>query len=277
MKRYNILLGMVAVLFVACDKIDEADRLVPVPGVMDQWTRGEVGEVGESCAYVEKYTGPRCNNCPAADRTLEALEEQYGERLVVVAVTTKDNTFGAPLGSDADMRVPEAAAWEDAWGVNSFPTAFIGRSTATAYTGSMANIGGGIGQALAGPTVAGLVLSATAEGSGVGVDVGVKMLADYQGQVSLTLLLTEDSLAYGQLDGSAFDREYKHNNMLRALLTGTWGTEVPLEGTAGEQLSNHFSATLPDGCVVANSHVVALLTDAASREVIACKKCRIDE
>lgn len=259
------LMGLcAAVLMCGCERIGQDERLVEGGGASGTWTHGVKN------VYVEKYTGPRCNNCPAADRTLEVLEASYGERLVVVAVTTKADAFGKPLGSDADMRVEKASQWEDWTGVNSFPTAYVDRDRAKAYSGSMGTLGGALDEALQGGAVASVAVEARWNDGMLGIDVAVEMTQSHEGGLMLTLLLTEDSVVYGQLDGTAFNREYCHNNMLREVLTDSWGTPVPAQGTAGERLYNHFDYEVAAEVVPEHCKVVALLADAATRKVLNC-------
>ena len=89
MKKNSIyLLLLTFVLVAGCDRIERDEYMVATSGSGSngQWTSG-----GVQRALVEKYTGPRCNNCPLADETLDALHEQYASELVIIAITPYNN------------------------------------------------------------------------------------------------------------------------------------------------------------------------------------------
>lgn len=261
------LMGMM--LVAACDKIPPEEYTIAAGGSGQQWAEGAV-------AYVEKYTGPRCTNCPEADRTLEAAHHIYGDRLVVVSVNTMSDAFGAPMTGNPDMRTEDGAVWEQHWGISSFPTAYVGRS-GSQYTGDMRNITGGIEAVLTVAPSFSVSVSAAATGSSLAIDTEVKTLADYDGAVTLTLVLTEDSLAYWQLDGSTPNPNYVHNHMLRDVVTEPWGKSFA-PAAAGASATDHTDYTVTNGdIVVENCNIVALVCDAASHKVLGCGQCRVSD
>ena len=66
-------------LLVACDHIDENDRLIEVKasGAGDDNTNTVARNV-----LLEDFTGQNCVFCPKANTTIEQLEKAFGERLV---------------------------------------------------------------------------------------------------------------------------------------------------------------------------------------------------
>ena len=266
------LIGLAGLMgLAACDRIAPEEYTVPVGGDTPQEWRGQR-------VYVEKYTGPRCVNCPAADRTLEAAHGVFGDHLVVVSVNSKTEQFGAPYSGEPDMRTAVGGEWESYWGDNmSLPAAFINR-TAEQYNGAMSNIVGGVQEVVYGEPSATVEVSAELDGQTVGIDVDVEVLKALSGTVNLSLIVVEDSVAYAQLDGGTRVEGYVHNHMLRDVVGGTWGWALDLEGTAGERLSLSRSYTFTNADIVpANCKIVALLTDAATKEVLNCAECRISD
>ena len=72
----KLFLYMVIGLLCSCEVIKEEDRLIPVPT-----------PVTNSRTHVLlEYTGFRCVNCPTAAQTAQALQELYGEQLIVVSL-----------------------------------------------------------------------------------------------------------------------------------------------------------------------------------------------
>ena len=270
MKKILIsLIGLMGIAgMVSCDKIDPAERLIESGGNESQWAEGAV-------AYVEKYTGPLCSNCPMADRTIENLHHTYGDRLIVVSVTSITNSQGNPYGSEPSMQLEATRVWEQRYGALALPVAYINRGD-KAYTSSMNDLGGGIEEALmTAPTVK-VSVSAEMEGTNVEINTSAELGTDYADPVTLTLLITEDALAYTQCDGTSVVPDYVHNHMLRAVVTDSWGKSFAIGTTAGSKKNDHTSYNLGALTIVPeNSHVVALVCDAATHRVLGCAQCNI--
>lgn len=265
--RLLTFMALAAAMLAACDTIDPSEYTIPT-GQDRQWNGQRV--------YIEKYTGPRCTNCPSADRTLESAHAVYGDRMVVVSVNSKTDQFGAPMTGYPDMRTDVGAEWETFWGVSNFPTAYINRSGATQYIGAMSNIVGGIDQVVWQQPQVAVEVEAALSGNTVAIDVDVEVLQALGSAANLSLIVIEDSLAYWQLDGSSPNAEYVHNHMLRDVVGGTWGAALDLAGTVGERKS--LSRTYTVSAAIENPlncHIVALVSDAATKQVLNCAECRV--
>lgn len=257
-------------LFAACDKIKEEDRLIYNGGEEDLWANGAV-------AYVEKYTGPLCGNCPMADRTLEGLHERFGDRLIVVSVTSITNSQGNPYDQEPSMQLEATREWEQNYGALSLPTAFLNRDYSKPYTSSMQNLGGGISASLMEFPTTTVSVDASISGSKVDIVTNVRLEKEYSSPMTLTLLITEDSLVYTQYDIPNWVPDYKHNHMLRAVVTDKWGKSLSIGTSAGSTKKDHTIHDLGNLVIKAeNSHVVALVCDATTHRVLGCAQCDID-
>ena len=78
-------------------------------------------------------------------------------------------------------------------------------------------------------------------------------------------------------NGGSLQPEYRHNHMLRDVITDVWGIDIQAEGRAGEARKARFSYTLPNGVVKDNCHIVAFISNKDSRRVVNCAECKIDE
>lgn len=265
-------MGLMAMTgFAGCDKIEPEERLIALvtDEDVDPWPEGAV-------AYVEKYTGPRCSNCPNADRMIEGLQRLYGDHLIVVSVNSYRDAFGAPYNPNPDMRVAAAQAWEVAVGDPSLPAAFLNRGD-TKYEGSMSNLGGGIDEALMSLPPVKVDLTATLEGQTVTIGTDMELREECTASLTLTLMVIEDSLRYKQDDGTARVPDYVHNHMLRAVVTDSWGKPVTIGTAAGSTASDQTTYTIGTPAIVPeNSHIVALVCNAAStHQVLGCAECHI--
>ena len=93
MKR--LLYILLALTLCACEVIDEADRLIPVPLPVS----------GDRRHVLLEFTGFRCVNCPAAAEKAAALKALYGDNLILVSLHPASNPFTQGL---YDYTCPEA-------------------------------------------------------------------------------------------------------------------------------------------------------------------------
>ena len=278
----KILIGLMGLMILmgmsACDKIepDENGNYIIFAGSTASWTEGDQIDNPVQRAYVEKYTGPKCSNCPLADETLNAAHEQFGDNLVLVSINHPVGQ-GIPFSGEPDLRTEDGTAWDSYFGINAIPAAYIDRNTATQYQGAMSNIVGDINSALQASAKVALEVTAT-QSDKIEIAVNMQLLEDYDSQMTLTLAIVEDSLKYKQLMPND-DREdlYVHNHMLRDVITDIWGIDVDCNGTANECRKAIISYR-PDieGMQIANCHIVAFLSDKATRRVINCAQCNIN-
>lgn len=280
--KYTKYILAAAALFLtsACDKIDSKEYTV-YDGVVINWATGIPMNDNNLTqqVYVEKYTGPRCNNCPKADTTLSTI---HNNRVVIISVNHHGGQ-GDPFPGEPDMRTDGGTAWGKYFGINALPAAFINRDQSTQYQGDMRTIIGAIDQALNRQPVVACEIHATA-GTKYAGDLRIQFVQDYTRPITVTIALTEDSLRYKQIlperdqNGNyIFQDDYVHNHMLRKVITGFWGRNVEANGTQGEVVTGSFQFDLPNGVKPENCHIVALVSDKASRKVLNCASCKITE
>lgn len=270
-----MIIAVATMLFTACDTIPENEYCIFAGAVLN-WEQGESFEA-EQNAYVEKYTGPKCPNCPSADVTLDGAHQQYGERLVLISVNHFEGQ-GENFNGYPDMRTEDGTTWDKYYGINAIPAAYINRRTATQYSGTMSNITADIGTALAETPKIGLRVSASDEDRDGRVDIEVDLCfaENVARPLALTLALTEDSLVYKQSmpDGTR-QEDYVHNHMLRDVITDVWGADVNATGAAGESLKATVRFTVAEDFKIENCNIVALVSDKETREVLNSAQTRI--
>ncbi len=290
MKKILAILPFAALLFAACDKIEPGDNgeYTIFAGATASWMDGTAIANPVHRALVEKYTGPKCVNCPTADIILTEAHERIGDQMVILAITPGGGD-GLPYTGQPDVSTEDGDQWAMAYGgsVNmSLPFVIVDRVKTETNTFSGANTMSGVenvvNSIIAQEAVAALEVSATsAADSTVTINVNVNYLQDCDSALSLTLALMEDSLVYYQAgtptNGGSLQPEYRHNHMLRDVITDVWGIDIQAEGRAGEARKARFSYTLPNGVVKDNCHIVAFISNKDSRRVVNCAECKIDE
>ena len=266
------LIGLICLIgVVSCDKIEPGNYTTGTTDGGSNWENANVHRV-----YVEKYTGPKCPNCPAADMTLDEAHHKYGDRLVIISINHPKGQ-GEPFPGDPDMRTDEGNIWDNYFGINAIPAAYINRSTTTQYSGAMSNIIADIKDVISQAPQAGVEVGAIlGDDDTLRITVDVELFRQMDDGITLTLALTEDSLKYRQINGSVIDSNYIHNHMLRAVITDVWGNDIPLEGNAGEHKIGQFKYKLTNPDInIENCHVVALVSRKSDRYVLNCAETTI--
>ena len=86
--RLFILLFIATSLLYSCDQVDVTNRYVDVstnqPDSSDSMPDSAI--VFERTVLLEEFTGQKCTNCPDAHRMVAQLINQYGDRLISVAI-----------------------------------------------------------------------------------------------------------------------------------------------------------------------------------------------
>ena len=114
-KKLSHILLSVGLIMTACNDIAENDRYIEVEATK-----------AERTVLLEDFTGQNCVNCPAAHRTIEALEEQYGAHLIAVSIHA--GHFGIPATNKryTGLMQEEGQAYNDLYGIEDYPKGITG-------------------------------------------------------------------------------------------------------------------------------------------------------
>jgi len=93
----KLFIYMVILTLCACEVINEADRLIPVP----------LPQSSDHRHVLLEFTGFRCVNCPEAAEKAASLQALYGENLIVIALHPASNPF-TQGAAEYDYTCPEA-------------------------------------------------------------------------------------------------------------------------------------------------------------------------
>ncbi|MCR5191685.1 MAG: Omp28 family outer membrane lipoprotein [Bacteroidales bacterium] len=279
--RNILMLAIVSAAAIGCDKIDENNYIV-YSGASGEWFDGTPVEDHSQRAFLEKYTGVRCNNCPTADQVIAAASSQYGDKLVVVSIHDS-NTLQRPIGDSPDMRCPDGDTWSKALGVfgaGEYPMALVNRKPSGNGWERFNPVGGvstQIDEALAAAPSVALSLSADRVDANIDIDVYIEYLSTLSGKQTVTLLLIEDGIiATQKMPNHSDSAGYQHNHILRDVITDLWGADIDANGQAGTCRKARFSYTATnqewnlDRC-----HIIALVSDKESKKVYNSAQCSI--
>lgn len=201
-------------LLCSCDQISEDDRYVELPAVDVQ-----------RCVLLEEFTGQNCPNCPSAHRTIEALQEQYGDAFIPVSIHA--GGFAIAEGEYEPyfqtFMTPEGDQYANNFGITAYPSGVINRNSGVKLHTEWATL---VRSELERPTRLGISLSAEVIEDTLTVSYQLQPEATMQGNLQLWLL--ESNIVSIQTDGKDIITDYVHNNVYRASLNGVGGQPLAL-------------------------------------------------
>jgi hypothetical protein len=264
MKKIFIPLSVVAFLFASCDKIDNPipDNFVDTEGII--WDDSLFVETSNTVRnfVIEEFTGQLCTFCPEGAREIERLDSIYTSQLIPISIHA--GAFSEPgNGAPNDFRTDAGTAYNNTFGVASWPAGTVSRLNNASVTGKsqweidIQSIENDVPKVKIG-------LSTQYDDSTRTLRsiVNTEWLSTESGSYNLQLYLVEDSIIAYQLDGGNPINNYVHRHMLRDVINGTWGTQLP-SSNIGDIDTQEFAIEVDAGfdkdhcIVVAHVYTVA--------------------
>ncbi len=236
--------ALMALMLVACDPVDEADRLIYVKPVS-----------ASRNVLIEDFTGQRCVNCPNATLEIERLMAQYGGD-TIIAVGIHSGPFAKSVrGVPYSLYTAEGDEYFNYWKVESQPKGVVDRLGTSDYP-SWSTI---VRDELSKTAPLNMVLAPYYDAASRKLDVIVTIAGtDGRTQGKLQLWLVEDGIqAFQYMPDGSTNREYIHNHVFRSSINGTWGTDIIIDEGASQEM--HFEKTLDEAWVPENMWVVGFV------------------
>lgn len=275
MKKIRIfsLLAAVALLFAACDKIEEDNgKFVIFAGANGTWYDSDADIPNVQRAFIEKYTGVRCVNCPDADEAIHRASEKYGDAIVVAAIHANNN-FGRPFGKDPDLRTEKGNIWFDEFiGSTGLPAAMVNRNTADLFTPT-SGLDDRIEAIINQESKINMLITSGNDGDNYYAIIRLGFAQNVTEDLTLTLLVIEDKIYTTQSHGEREIENYEQNHVLRDIVTDAWGIDVDADGKQGTKRMVRLNFKLRSECVPANCHLVAFVSNKATRQIINSVEC----
>ena len=248
---------MMIVVLMACDHIDEDERLIYVKPV----------SVGRR-VLIEDFTGQRCVNCPNATDEIEKLMAQYGDDNVI-AVGIHSGPFAKSVkGVPYSLYTETGDEYFNYWKVESQPKGVIDRKGTSDYTSWATFVRDELSK------TASLELSVFSDysaGQRVANIMVSTMGTDGNTSGHLQVWLIESGItAFQYMPDGSTNREYVHNHVFRKAVNGTWGTDFSIK--EGEIKQDEFNCTIDEGWVPENMEVVVFVyNDGGVCQVAKCQ------
>ena len=194
---------------------------------------------------LEEYTGTNCTYCPDGHKIANQIMTNNPGRAWAINIHQ-----GGYSGNNPDYKTEWGNALANQYSINSYPNGTCNRGSATvnrtAWASQCANT-------LAQPSPVNVAATATIDWNTRLLTVYVEVF--YTGDAAnptnkLNVALLQNNVLGPQVGGQQYFPammrfgKYQHMHMLRHLLTGQWGAEIPATTTASFY-SNTFTYTIP--------------------------------
>lgn len=208
---------------------------------------------GERKVLLEEISGANCAPCADAAREIANLQALYGENLVVVTMHTFLPTPQARPVADAtyDFRTIEGTEILDFIGVPiGIPTGSVNRELFENETDLLLGKNqwpGFIAEEINRPPEVGLNIETSLETINrvVNIDVTIVPNQDLDGDLRLTVVLTEDNITDKQLSSSGVIDDFKHSHIMRSVVTPFDGMSLGNSLVSGKALTESFRVSIP--------------------------------
>ncbi len=279
-----IVFSAIAIFFNSCDKIDGPYGV----------SSGPVDTVSQDSAVrrvlLEEYTGHTCVACPLAHAEALRLQNEFGDRIVVMSIhsgdfakpkVTPNNSFNYDFRTTTGNDISTGSNILNG-GVTlvPFPKGVINRSPNSVGNSILdwGNWETAITEDLAAPADASLKITNTfnASDSTITSKVDIKAINALTDPVSISLYVVEDSIVNWQKNGASDVQFYTHRHVLRGSLNGSFGT---LQGTmtAGQTISKTYSAKFMRPEMKINQvYIYAVLVNDNTKKVIQVEEKKLN-
>jgi hypothetical protein len=268
-------------LVAGCDKVD------------GPYSQG--GQAPQECidtvrkVLIEDYTGHKCQGCPASHEEATNLKNALGCQVVIIAVHAGYWTTTNPSGSSSFTYDFKTATGTELYTtlippLQPFPTGTINRiqNGATRIV-DYPNWGSVVDSLVNEKPEAYIRVTPTYNAGTRVISANVKstFLKGRSGDVALAVYFTEDKIINWQAfptppQGIGNIPDYEHNHILRGALTPTFGNVIATNPSQSAVINSDFnSSAIQADIVPENVHVIAILTDNASKEVIQVEEVKL--
>ena len=282
MKKLTLLFTELLIFITSCNKIDTTKEVFEFisPVEITPWSPDYAQTVIQKI-YIEEYTGHRCTYCPAGARELKAIMEE-DPTIIATAIHCSDLANpGNPPYFNNNYKTPLGDQLCEDFNVKGLPQAIMNRIR---YNQDKWSIDWNdwrkaIAKIDRNNIRAGIELQCTVNETKQEIEaqVAVTIIKELPNPVQLCVVLQQDSIVSGQVDGSQYILDYVHNHMLRVGFNGSYGTKLTATGIVEPQLkySTSFKISYKNSfpysylpIEIKHCSVIAYLIDMETKEVV---------
>ena len=232
---------------------------------------------------IEDFTGFRCGNCPEAGEVAHTLAETYQGKVIVMSIHAGALAVPNPTRK-YDFRTTEGTELATYFNLPATPYGMVNRVQVNGNT-LLAPDAWGTSVAQQVKQKADLKMSLTAgfneTSKVISLESNLKFVNDSKTTYYLAAYIVEDSIIQYQRDDLKTPSDildFVHMHVLRASMTGTWGTQIsPDVINAGESIKLNSEYTIPSGkdWVPKNLSLIVIVHDNDTKEIKQVDKVKI--
>lgn len=277
--KYLIIIVLVGLGFVACDKIEPP------------YKQGSDGPAVEQTRKVllEDYTGHTCVNCPTAAKKAVELVNLYEGKLILMAIHA--GYFAEPKAApfNNDYRTEAGNAWDTFFGMSAAgnPIGMVNRQkTQGVYTVENGDWGSSVAAIIEDKASIQLeiVTDYNATNRSLKVDLQAKITQTLDPALKIIACVVEDSIVSAQRNndtslGGATITDYVHRHVLRESLNGSWGEDLAMAGqsTTGAEFTKSYTNSLSSIYNVSHVSIIAFVYNADTYEILQVEEKHIQK
>jgi len=281
MKKITLLLATLLILTISCNKIDTSQEVFNIIGPVEvsPWDPVYAQTVIQKI-YMEEFTGHRCIYCPAGARELKAIMED-DPTIIATAIHCSDLADPVNPPFDKNYKTPMGDQLCRDLNIRALPQATINRmeSSTNEWGFDRTKWRSTIESIDRNNVRAGIQLQCRVDEDKqeIEANVAVTIIKELPNPVQLCVILQQDRIISGQIDGSDYILDYEHNHMLRVGFNDNYGTKLTPNGIvdAQKKYSTTFKIVYGNSfpysqvsVVIENCSVVAYLIDMVTKEVV---------
>jgi len=274
---FYILFAFSLITFYACDEIP--------PDVSNMTGMQGGGNTGVNVddqvrhALIEEFTGVRCINCPAGSAAIENLLDSYGGELVAISIHS--GFFSPPYSQSLyDLQTPDGDNLLNYLGQPiGFPTAVVNRKSFSSGSDELqinqSDWAGAIATELQEAPKVKIGVEHTYDAASGAIDLTATLFVQEtvtDPDTRITVMITESGIIDHQLTPQSSpdtDPDYVHKHVLRDIITNFDGNPISTPLTAGAEISEPFSFTIPSEWDADKCEIIVLVhQNGVNKEVL---------
>lgn len=240
--------------FTSCDDVPEDERYIKVerPAIKRR-------------VLVQEFTGQGCINCPTGAALIHSLQEQNPGSIISVNLHPENTQYTRPIGG-LKLTSPIATAYFGYYHPSTLPAAVVDGASPLTNTSLWTDA---ILKALEQTAPADLDLATEYDAATRELKVTYTAHFNdvYQAPLAINIWITESNIVGPQYSGANIVRDYVHNHVLRASLTGDWGEEIGKAFIPEDEITRTYTCTIPAEWDASNCGVVGFLQNPGSKAV----------
>jgi hypothetical protein len=227
-----------------------------------------------------EFTGHLCTNCPDAHRSINLLEEIYGDKLIPIAIHAGHYArIEAGAGFTSDYKTSEGTEIYQEFGTPATPVGIINSVNKNNLSSSSA-WSSEIDAFIESEPLIGINISNSFSSvdNKLTTEIYFEALENLNSELQLIVCLTEDSIISKQIDDGVIIDDYIHRHVLRKIMTETWGNPILTASILdGDNNILSLEMILNENWNKNNCSVVAFIYDNESKEILNAEEKKILE